>query len=95
MNRSILAALAVLTAGSVLGSSVPGMALTPYSERTIQCADGTIFKLTGDEITSDMACANHGGVSRAGVITSSQLKTNHAVPPEPNTPKPARKRATR
>lgn len=80
MNNKMLAAIAVLTAGSVLGFSLPANS-TPLL-RTIQCADGTIFTL-GDAITDEIACADHGGLSPTRVPSKTNIKANNTVPPIP------------
>lgn len=89
LSVALIPALAL--AASALFVS-PGLASN--NDRQVQCADGTVYVLNGDEITDDVACANHGGVSTAAVIIGgSQIKTNHGKPPEPLRARP--QRATR
>ncbi|WP_162651915.1 hypothetical protein [Lentilitoribacter sp. Alg239-R112] len=92
MNKLILAALATLTAGTMMSTVVASNA-TPLM-RSVQCADGTVFKL-GDEITDEIACADHGGVSNTTVVTPSQLQTNSGIDPIPLKPKTTFKRVSK
>lgn len=83
MNTKILSALSLLTAAA---------AFVPAAQAgTVVCADGTIYNLSGDEITDDVACANHGGLSptqRPGANTV-QTNTPHPVFPDESRPTPA------
>lgn len=59
MNKMIIAALAVLTAGTV-STTLP--AVSAGMNRTVECADGTIFQFGDDAISDQVACADHGGL---------------------------------
>lgn len=61
------------------------------NDHQVQCVDGTVYILNGDEITDEVACAHHGGVSPAAVIVGgTQIKTNHGIAPEPLKKRPQR-----
>lgn len=57
---------------------------------TVICADGTIYHLSGDEITYEVACANHGGVSRSQLPGAGGIQTSVPIPPIPDTGSPAK-----
>ncbi|MEM9763042.1 MAG: hypothetical protein AAF968_11095 [Pseudomonadota bacterium] len=52
---------------------------------TVICADGTIYHLSGDEITYSVACANHGGIGRSQLPGAGGIQTNTPHPVFPDT----------
>lgn len=87
-----LSTLAAVLVAASAALAVPAQASN--NNHQVQCADGTVYVLNGDEITDDVACANHGGVSTAAVIIGgTQVQTNHGISPEPLRVRP--QRATR
>ena len=94
MNKTILAALAVLAAGSTVSITPSFATSTGTSFGKVQCADGTVFQLN-DAITAEVACANHGGVGRNRVVTANEIKTNHGIPPIPDQTRPGKNRRSR
>ena len=55
---------------------------------TVVCKDGTIYHLTGDEITYEVACANHGGLSSTQMPGANVVQTNTPHPFEPDRSRP-------
>ncbi|MGH1414589.1 MAG: hypothetical protein ACRBB0_13940 [Pelagimonas sp.] len=60
----------------------------------VVCADGTIYNLTGDEITSEVACAKHGGLSPTQKPGANTVQTNTPHPSVPDRSKPGKGVAT-
>ncbi|MEM1288831.1 MAG: hypothetical protein AAGH60_10810 [Pseudomonadota bacterium] len=89
MKDLSLSTLAAIVLASTAVLAFPAQASN--NNHQVQCADGTVYVLNGDEITDDVACANHGGVSTAAVIIGgTQVQTNHGKPPEPLKVRPLR-----
>lgn len=84
MKKIIFAALAVLTTGAI-SSTLP--AVSAGMNRTVECADGTVFKFGDDAISDHVACAYNGGVKPKSRSKALEAKME-STPPAPV--KPAR-----
>ena len=88
LTLSVLTAAALVTSTFLAVSAHAGQG---NNDHQVQCADGTIFVLNGDEITDDVACAYHGGVSPVAVfVGGTDIKNNTPIPAIPLKAKPKR-----
>jgi hypothetical protein len=64
----------IFFASALLGAALA--TATAAQAGTVVCADGTIYNLSGDEITYEVACSEHGGLSPTQLPGANEVQTN-------------------